>query len=342
MNMQLNVRLDHLKGVQLEPNWAHVPTMLSQEISKSLQAQQLGIRNDAATGLVFAQQLQVISNRVRERAYPEFKAKNLMPMQNEAQFGAEEFAYIIADGEGMFELIANYADDLPVTSIKGEKKVVNINAYGGAVIYSIFDIAKATLAGQNLVDREMMNNRFQAEKKFDQIAWIGDPKAGSFGLYNAPNVTRITAPAGAGGTSFRDKTAEEIYADLVAPYIQQAEDTYGAEVPDTKVLTSAAFAHANTKRFTDLTGDTAMARFRMDYPNVTVDTVDWLKGIAPGGTDAMIDYRNDSQKLGVETPQPYTVMPPEPRNLATVVDAYLATAGTIVYFPLSVTVTEGI
>jgi hypothetical protein len=56
----------------------------------------------------------------------------------------------------------------------------------------------------------------------------------------------------------------------------------------------------------------------------------------------MIHYRNDSEKLGVEVPKPFTMMPPEARNLATVVDGYLATAGVVVYFPLSVTVTKGI
>lgn len=341
--MQVDIRLDHLKDVQLEPNWGHVPSMLAQEISKSIDAQRLGFRNDAATGVIFAQQLQVISNRVRERAYPGFKAKNLMPMQSEAPFGAKEFAYVITDVAGMFELIANYADDLPVTSVKGEKKVVNINAYGGSVIYSIFDIAQATLAGINLVDREMMANRTAAEKKFDQIAWVGDAKAGTYGLYNAPNVTRITAPDGASGSSrWANKTGEEIYADLIAPYIQQAADTHGTEMPNTKVLTAADMARANTVRFDDVTGQTAMARFRQDYPNVNVETVEWFQGISPAGGNAMIDYNNDAEKIGVEVPQPYTVMPPEPRNLATVVNAYMTTAGTIVYFPLSVTVTEEI
>lgn len=341
--MQVNIRTDHLKDVSLEPNWTAVPSFLAQQISSSLEVQQLGFRNDAATGVIFAQQLQAVSNRVRERAYPQFKAKNLIPVQNEAPFGAEEFAYFLADVGGMFDLIANAADDLPLTSVKGEKKIVNINAYGGAAKWTIFDIARATLAGQNLNDREMMANRFAAEKKLDQIAWVGDPKAGTFGLYNAPNVTRITAPAGAGGARWANKTGEEIYKDLIAPYLQQAADTSGTEQPNTKVLTSADFAQANTKYIGDLTGDTAMGRFRKDYPGVRVETVEWLQGAnIAENFNAMIDFNASSDKIGLEVPRPYTVMPPEPRNLAVIVNAYMTTAGTIVYFPLSVTVTEGL
>lgn len=343
--MNINLRLDHLKGVKLDAGWETTPTMLASLVSKALDVQQLGFRADAATGVIFAQQLQAMSNRIREKAYPQFKGKNLLPMQNEAPFGAEEFAYVVADRVGMLKHITNYADDLPNIEVTGEKMVVNIRAFGGSIIYSVFEIAKATVAGMNIVDRKGMAIRNAAEQKLDQIIWVGDAETGLTGLYNAPNVTTRTAPNGATGSSstWATKTAEEIYADLVYPITQQATDTLGAERPDTVVMTSASYERARTTFFTDNTGENAMERFKKSYPEITVETVEWL---GPQGTgqanSAMIHYRNDSEKLGVEVPKPFTMMPPEARNLATVVDGYLATAGVVVYFPLSVTVTNGI
>ena len=105
--MNINLRLDHLKGVKLDAGWETAPTMLASLISKALDVQQLGFRADAATGVIFAQQLQAMSNRIREKAYPQWKGKNLLPMQNEAPFGAEEFAYVVADRVGMLEHITN-------------------------------------------------------------------------------------------------------------------------------------------------------------------------------------------------------------------------------------------
>ena len=119
--MNINLRLDHLKGVKLDAGWETTPTMLANLVSKALDVQQLGFRADAATGVIFAQQLQAMSNRIREKAYPQFKGKNLLPMQNEAPFGAEEFAYTVADRVGMLEHITNYADDLPNIEVTGEK-----------------------------------------------------------------------------------------------------------------------------------------------------------------------------------------------------------------------------
>ena len=339
----INVRLDHLKDVKLDAGWESAPNLLASLIGRALDVQQLGFRNDAATGVIFAQQLQAMSNRVREKAYPQWKGKNLLPMQNEAPFGAEEFSYTIADRVGMLEHITNYADDLPNIEITGEKVTVNVRSFGGSIIYSVFEIAKATLAGMNITDRKGTAIRNAAEQKLDQIIWIGDTETGLNGLVNAPNVTTRTAPNGAGGSStWAAKTAPEIYADLVYPFTQQATDTLGAERPDTIVLTSASYERARTTFFTDNTGQNALERFMQSYPDVKIETVEWLGPRNGVATSQMIHYRNDSEKLGVEVPKPFTMMPPEARNLATVVDGYLATAGTIVYFPLSVTVTSGI
>lgn len=336
--MNINLRLDHLKDIKLDAGWEAAPSMLAQQIGRILEVQQLGFRADAATGVIFAQQLQAMSNRIRERAYPQWKGKNLLPMQNEAPFGAEEFAYIVADRVGMLEHITNYADDLPNIEVTGEKMVVNIRAFGGAIIYSVFEIAKATVAGMNIVDRKGIAIRNAAEQKLDQIIWIGDAETGLTGLYNAPNVTTRTA-----AQTWAAATAAQIYGDLVFPFTQQAADTLGAERPDTIVMTSSSHERARTTFFGDNTGESVLERFQKSYPDITIETVEWL---GPQGTgqanSAMIHYRNDSEKLGVEVPKPFTMMPPEARNLATVVDGYLATAGVVVYFPLSVTVTNGI
>lgn len=190
--MNINLRLDHLKGVKLDAGWETTPTMLASLVSKALDVQQLGFRADAATGVIFAQQLQAMSNRIREKEYPQWKGKNLLPMQNEAPFGAEEFAYVVADRVGMLEHITNYADDLPNIEVTGEKMVVNIRAFGGSIIYSVFEIAKATVAGMNIVDRKGMAIRNAAEQKLDQIIWVGDAETGLTGLYNAPNVIQAS------------------------------------------------------------------------------------------------------------------------------------------------------
>lgn len=336
--MNINLRLDHIKKIKLDAGWEMLPTAIAQQVSRALDVQQLGFRADAATGLVFAQQLQAMSNRVLERPYPQWKGKNLLPMQNEAPFGSTEFAYRVSDRVGMLEHITNYADDLPNIEVTGEKVIVDIREFGGSINYSVIEVAQASVAGMNISDRKMQAIRDAAEQKLDQIIWIGDAETGMKGLYNAPNVTTRTAAA-----TWATATAAQIYGDLAFPFTQQAADTMGAERPDTIVMTSSSLERARTTFFGDNTGESVLERFQKSYPDITIETVEWL---GPQGTgqanSAMIHYRNDSSKIGVEVPKPFNTLPPEPRNLAIYVAGFLSTAGVVVYFPLSVTVTNGI
>lgn len=324
------VDLVHLREIKLDGDMSFLPTAIAHGV------QMAGQRLDANESMVFALQLQHLRNEVMMRPYPQYKAKNLLPMQSEASAGAEEYAYIVADRVGMFKMITNYADDLPVTEVQGEKIVADIREFGGAVHYSIHDQERAAQSGQPLVQRKMVANRDVAEQKFDKIAWVGDAESGLFGVANHPNITVDTV------TAWPAKTAAQIYTDMVRPFVDQATDTNGIESPDTIVLSASRLETARNTFFTDNTGDNVLTRFKESYPGVTIDTVEWMATGGSGGSQAMLAYRKDPMKLAVETPLPYMVMPPEPRNLATIVNARMRTAGAVVYFPLSVTKLQGI
>ncbi|MGL4755153.1 MAG: major capsid family protein [Aeromonadaceae bacterium] len=326
------VRLAHLDSVELE-DWDFVPNLITHGIEMS------GRRCDAGESMIFALQLQHMRAQVLERPYPELKARVLIPQQSESPVGAEEFAYPIADQVGMFELITNYADDLPVTDVKGDKKVANISTFGGAVHYSIDEIERASMAGLPIQQRKMQSNRDAAERKFEQIAWLGELASGQYGMLNHPNITKSTA---AKAWSAADVTAQQIYDTMVKPIIQQINDTNGIESPDTIVLSPADYEKANNTYFADVTGQSAMKRFKEAYPEVTVEKCIYMKGNGSGGTNVLLAYRKDPSKVAMESPLPYTIEPPQMRNLATIINARMKTAGVIAYFPLSISLIEGL
>lgn len=326
--------LPHLDGLELDSDMQFAPNLLAEVI-----AQSRGVsRIDANESMIFALQLQHLRNQIMMRPYPAYKAKNLLPMQSESSPGDEEFAYIVGDRVGVFQLIANYADDLPVTDIKGQKKVVDIKEYGGAVHYSIADQEKAATAGIPLIERKMAANREAAEAKFDEIAWVGDATAGLYGITNHPNITSVATV----GPTWATATAQQIYDALARPMVQQATDTKGTEKPTHIVLSAAKLERARNVFFGDNTGDSALKRFKEAYPEVTIETVERMSTAGPGGVEALLAFNKDPMKIGVEAPLPYMVMPPEQRNLTTIVNARLRTAGAVVYFPLSVTMVYGI
>lgn len=330
--------MPHLDGVDLE-DWGFLPTVITSEMQKA------GKRLDAGESMIFALQLQHLRSQVLDRPYPQLKARTLIPQQSESAPGATEFAYIVADQVGMFELITNYADDLPVTDVKGEKIVVDISTFGGAVHYSVDEVENATKAGVPLTARKMLSNRDAAERKFERIGWLGDAESGAVGMLTVANATKETAATKtAGGTTWQSNaTAQEVYDDMARPFIQQSSDTKGIERPDTLVMCPADYEYANNVTFTgDATGESALQRFKLRYPDVVIETVAYMEGAGAGDTNVLLAYRNDPMKVAMETPLPYNVLPPQLRNLATIINARMKTAGVVAYFPLSITIIEGL
>ena len=340
MGVTLNksIRLDHLNRVELQ-DWAFLPN----QITAHLESQ--GMRTDSGESMVFALQLQHMRAQLLDRDYPELKARRLIPQQKESAPGDTEFAFIVADKVGMFDLIVNYADDLPLTDVKGEKYVVDINSFGGAFQYTIDDVEKASKAGVQLSSRKAASNREAAEQKFERIAWLGDEKSGALGMLTVPNATKETSSSKAdGGTTWlNNATAQEVYNDLARPQLQQIQDTKGIERPNVYVLTPQDLEYARNVTFdNNVNGESAMQRFQKRYPNVTIEDSVYMEASGAAGTNVLLAYRNDPMKVAMETPLPYNVMAPQFRNLATIINARMRTAGVVAYKPLSITIIEGL
>ena len=67
-----------------------------------------------------------------------------------------------------------------------------------------------------------------------------------------------------------------------------------------------------------------------------------MKGVGASTTNVLLAFKKDPSKVAMESPLPYTLQPPQFRNLATIINARMKTAGVVLFFPLSVTVIEGI
>lgn len=128
--------------------------------------------------------------------------------------------------------------------------------------------------------------------------------------------------------------------------------TLGVEEPDTIVLPVKEYGHiASTPRASGT--DTSILSFLQSVnPGVTFTWLNEAKNVVdsdgnkpsgtPGATNVMLTYKRDPDKLTLELPQDFETFAPESRNLEFVVHAHARIGGVIVYYPLSVTITEGI
>ena len=303
---------------------------------------------DANEGIFFARELEQIKAKTYDILYPQLKAKMMIPVSGEAGSGAESITYRQFDRVGIMKIISNYADDLPRSDVKGEEFTSTVKSLGGSYGYSVQEVRSAEMANRPLTSRKAAATRQSWEQQVNKIAWFADGTK-AFGklfgfLYN-PNVTKGSAITGAWLTG--PKTPDQILADVTDAINSIRDLTLGVEEPNMVLLPIKEFGHiAATPRSAN--SDTTILEFlRRVHPGIDFDWVNELKNVDPapsGGaaTNVMAIYDRNPDKLTLEIPQEYEQFPVQERGLEFVVPAHGRIGGVIIYYPLSVSLVEGI
>lgn len=306
---------------------------------------------DANETAFFTRELEVVKQRSYDVVYPELKALALIPVSTEAGPGAETIVYESFDAVGMAKIIASYADDLPRADVKGQEFRAPIRSVGNSYGYNLQEIRAAAKAGRPLVQRKANAARRAHDQKINDIAWLGDEEHGLLGLLTHPNVTRGTAAAvgdengGTNSPKWEHKTAAQILADLNAMVADMVLLTKGAEVPDTLLLPIDEHARIATTPFAEGVETTILEFFLKTNPSI--NRVEWVAeltdaGVDNPGEDVAVVFKRSEDKLTLEIPQPFEQLPEQADNLEFKVPCHSRVGGVIIYYPLSVSILEGI
>ena len=298
---------------------------------------------DAFGNAILAEQLQAARVRSYDQRFPEFKARQLVPVSHSDNPGLETIVWYRYTTVGSFKLITAYSDDLPRSDIQAEKESTLVRDLGGAYGYNINEVQAAVFAGQPLPPRKAAAMRRSYEQEIDVLAALGDSGSNLVGLLNQPNAIAVTIPAGASTqTEWTDKTAAEIYADLIAMRRQVRLTTKNVEDINTILIPEEQHGLIEDTFFNDETGETILERFNARNPGVEVIAWHRCSGAGAGGADRMVAYRRDPNYLELIIPKEATELEPEQRNLETVINAHARFGGVVVYVPYSMAYADGI
>ena len=311
------------------------------------------INLDANESAFFARELESIKARSYDILYPDLKATRLLPVSMEAGPGASVITYQQFDSAGLMKVIANYADDLPRSDIRGKEFSSAVRSLGGSYGYNIQEIRSAQMAGRPLQQRKANAVRLANDQKVNRLAWLARNNDGENGglvgiIYNA-NVTSGTVATGVGGYLWTQKTAAEIYDDMADAVIDIVNLTKGIEQPDTMLLPIAQYGIAAKTRMATGSDTTVLEYFKRNFPFMKVEWVAEMKDVNPipstlvaSNTDIMVVYKAVPEKLTLEIPQAYEQFPAQERGLEFLVPCHSRIGGVIIYYPLSVNIKEGI
>lgn len=292
------------------------------------------IRMDEA-GLFLQRQLEYIRPQVFETAYADIKYPTLLPVTSEAGPGAQTFTYRVMDATGDFRLIADAADDLPRADVSQIEKSINIRSFGGSFGYTVQELRAAQMANVALEQRRAAALRRAYEEKVEEVALFGEASASLAGFFNNALVDVVAA-----NTWFTTSgaTAQDMLDLMNYGATAIVNSTRMKEAPDTLLMSFEDFRVVSTRRNSDSSDVTVLEYFlrtntyiRNVEPIVQLDKVNGLVG-----TNRMVFYKRDPQKLQLHIPQPLELFPPQQRGLEFIVPAHARIGGVALYYPKSV------
>lgn len=310
---------------------------------------QLNLRLDAAATAALDLQLEHLRARTYDIKYPEMKARMLIPVDTSVDPGAETIAYHQWSEIGMAEIIANFADDLTMVDTMAEKFTSPVHSLGKAYQYSVQDLRRAALSGNQLDQRRARACRRAVERGIEEVASVGNAKGKLKGLLNHPNVTILTATTD--GTATRwvsgrttPKAPNLIKKDMHDVVTSIWTTTKQVHSPDTIVLPTTEYGHISQTQVGTDNQTTILASFMANNPMIT--NMDfWYKldlADAAGTGPRSLTYQRDPEILELVIPQDFEQFPPQARNLAFVVPCHARIGGVVVYYPLAISYQDGI
>lgn len=299
---------------------------------------QMGLHLDAGETAFLSRDLEAVKARTYDVQYAALKARQFIPTSNDVDSAAETITYRVWDEYGMAEVIANYADDLPLADVSVREETTPVRSLGKGYQYSIQDIRRSAMAARNgnnasLDQKRAMAARTAVERAIDRIAAVGDADAGLPGFLNNANVPNVVLPNG----GWASATSAQIIEDLNFMAQQIVSATLEVHEPDTLLLDTDSYAIIAQKPVAVDNQTTVLRSFLENNPYIkNIDQWTRLNTAGPSSTPRIVMYQRDPMVLELEVPQEFEQFPPQAKNLAFQIPCHARVGGTVIRYPLAI------
>ena len=294
----------------------------------------------------FARELESIEEKMYEFKKKELKYRELIPVSNRDNSGANTITYHMFDKVGMAQVISNFADDLPRADVFGKEFTQKVKSLGVSIGFNTQEIRAASMANVPLETMKSDAQRRALREKESKIAWNGDADSGLIGFLDNVNIPQVAAPNGAAVASeWSTKTPDEIIADVLAIVTKIREDSKGTFSGDTLLLPIDQYnLIAGTPR--SATSDMTILEFLTKPGNTYgLALIDWLPDeldAAISGEDIAVLYQRDAEVLEQRIPLELQLLPVQERNLEFVINGEARNGGVVVRYPIATVILTGI
>lgn len=302
---------------------------------------------DADTGLAFLiGQLSHIESKLYEVQYKHITYPDVVPVSNEAGEAATSVTYFFMDGRTVAKFVGSNSLDVPISEIGTNKVVVPVELAATGYQYSDEELRQAIVLGHSLPQLKANMARRGYEELAQRVCMTGDTSYNIPGFINNTNVTANTVVDPGSGTEWVNKTPAQILFDVNDLMGDIFVDSLQIERPDTLALPTAQWNYiAGTPR-SDTSDMTILAWLVANSPYLTstdsVIPLTELAGAGAGGTDRMIAYTKDIDKVVFHIPMPLRFSEPQRKGRGYEVPGEAKMSGVEFRYPGSARYGDGI
>lgn len=220
------------------------------------------------------------------------------------------------------------------------KDIHKVFPYEVAMKMKFIDVQRSNLIGRSLEKIYDDGIRLDFDKYLDANTYIGQPLYGTTGLTNNPNVAVTSAASNGSGasTKWRDKSADEILADVNEIIVSawKASGYDQSAVPNHLLIPASQYAYLASQKVS-LAADKTILIFLLENNiakekgvNLFIGDCQYCEGAGTGGTDRMIAYVNNSRFTSESIPVPLGRAMTQPNvQTATYDSLFVANVGTV-------------
>lgn len=305
------------------------------------------LSHDAQTGLAFLlSQLTHIESKTYEVLYKDITYNQLIPISNEAGEGATSVTYFYMDGRAVAEFVGSKSLDVPIAEVGSEKVTVPVELGATGYEYSNEELRQAQLLRVPLTERKASMSRRAFEELAQTTAMTGNTTHNLPGFINNTNVTAATVVDPGSGTEWVNKTPNQIIFDINDFMGDIFVDSLQLERANMLLLPTAQWNYiAGTPR-SDNSDTTILQWIASNSPYLSsvsdIVPVTELAGAGAGGTDRMMAYTKDIDKVVMHIPMPLKYYPPQAKGRGWEVPGEFKIGGIEFRYPGSARYADGI
>lgn len=283
-----------------------------------------GYRQDAE-GISFARDLESVRKTLTDEKYAVPNGLSLFPIDTSTPVGARTFTRRRGYEHGRAGIYRG-AGPVPRVGVSSAEESFPVRHVVDGFDLDLFEAQSSEFAGSAALSRLGRAARNAIAQEINRLIWYGNDAAGLRGVLNYPYLPKVAASVAFDGSAAADDVIAELNRWANYPTSQSS-----AVFAPTRCVTSPRVRDWLMTKPRSASTDTSIGEY-FTGRNAYIKAIDaaWeCQGVGPGGTDAILFYRDTVESVAVNLIGGFSMLPTQRAGFVDTVHCYQSFGGVV-------------